>query len=656
MFNKYTKALISLSCQIIKNAKSGHTGMAISSSPINFALFTKHINISNCDPKWFNRDRFVLSAGHGSANLYSLFYFSGLLSLEDIKQFRKGNNNVAGHPEYSLNNYIDASTGPLGQGVANAVGMAIAEKYLNNKWKILNGLVDHYTYVLVGDGDLQEGICYEAMSLAGKLKLNKLIMIHDSNDFQLDSSVIDVNIEDIKLRVESQGWNYLSTDNNEENISFCIEKAKSSNKPSFIEVKTIIGEGTSKQATNEAHGLSITNDEMNNINSYFDINHDNFNFEQEIFDFFRQNIIDRGNSKYSEWQNLIEKYKELYPELMNDFLSISKNQFEDFSKYLDLDDLNVFDAPTKTYLKYFFDQLSSANIKDVITLSADLASTTNCKLSFNNSNFNNDINSPYIMVGIREFAMGAIQNGILLHGGLRCFAGTFLAFSDYMKPAIRLGAMSKLPSSYIFTHDSYYVGNDGPTHQPYDQIPMLRAIDNVYVWRPCDEKELCAAFCIALNESIRTNCLVLTRQPIPSQINSSISNSYKGAYIISDCDNPDICLIANGSEVSLAMDVKESLSDFFNINAKVVSCPCLKEFLNQEPDYIRKTLDSDLGVVSIEASSDNYWYKLLKYCKKIITIQANHFGYSDDGVKVYSSLGFNKDNIIEIIKKELINV
>lgn len=651
MFDNFTKSLISLSAQMIKKAGSGHIGMAISSAPIVHALFKNHLNICSYHPKWFNRDRFVLSAGHGSALIYAILHFAGVLSLDDVKTFRHKNLNVPGHPEFAPNNFIDASTGPLGQGIANAVGMAIAEKYLANRWKNLKGLVNHYTYCLVGDGDLQEGISYEAMSLAGKLQLNKLIILHDSNDYQLDSKVSDVNIENLKQRVESQGWIYLSCQNDVEAINQCIIKAKNSIKPTFIEVKTIIGEGTTKQATNFAHSLSINENEIKALEKHFQIKINDFYFSEEIYDYYKKGVFNKGNKKYEDWKKLVYFYKNENNNELFEFLNNMNGNFKDFSALLDIDEITKINDSTKAYLKTFFNQLKDC--KDIITLSADLASTTNCKIS-NNGSFNENANSGYILTGVREFAMGGILNGISLHGGLKCFAGTFLAFSDYMKPAIRMGAMSKISSNLIFTHDSYLVGNDGPSHQPYDQIPMLRAIENVSVWRPCDEKETMATLINSLNEKNVTNCLILTRQATKSWSETDIQKTLKGAYILKNCNDPDITLIANGSEVELADEVANALKKQWNINAKIVSCPCLKRFLNQSKEYIQATVKANIGIVSIEASNDNYWYELNKFCKQMLVIKATKFGFSDNGINVYQNLGFNCENILIKIK-DMIN-
>lgn len=646
----FVNAMRSVAAQTIHNAKQGHTGMAMSSAPIIYSLYISSMNISNVDSKWIDRDRMVLSAGHGSAILYSLFYLSKLISLNDLQNFRKKNSITPGHPEYEKNNFIDASTGPLGQGVANAVGMAIAEKYMNNRWKKLK-LIDHYTYVVAGDGDLQEGICYEAMSLAGKLNLNKLVLLHDSNDYQLDSAVSDVFNENLKKRCESCNWNYIKVSSLPTEIINALEIAKKSSKPTFIEVKTIIGEGTSKASNYKAHGLSITDDELKNINNYFKMNYKNWEFPSEIFDYFEKNVVIRGKEKYNKWISLTD--------LLSDepdyklFLKRVNGNFNDVVELINSKTISKTNQPTKTYLKEYFDSLEEC--KDILTLSADLASTTNCKIG--KTDFSKDINSGYVMAGIREFSMSAIQNGILLHKGLQCFSGTFLSFVDYQKSAIRVGALSNLNSNYILTHDSYLVGGDGPTHQPYDQLPMLRAIENVYTWRPIDEIELESILKHTFMNDGLTNCIVLTRQPTISGLNTKKDKTILGAYEIFN-ENPkdvDICLIASGSEVGLAIDSVKYLKENMNINIKIISAPSIKTFLEQDEEYIKSTIKSNFGVLCIEASSDYIWYKLNKYTNKNVEILGAYtFGKSMDGKILYSDKGFNKENILKKCK-DLIN-
>lgn len=649
--NKYVTAMKSLSLQALRHSKSGHPGMAMSASNITYTLYTHFLNISKQHPKWINRDRFVLSGGHGCLSIYSIFHFARLVPEQEILKFRNGSKWYPGHPEFEKFNYVDASTGPLGQGVANGVGMAIAQKYLEQRWSPISELIDHYTYVVCGDGDLQEGVSYEAMSIAGNLKLNKLIMLYDSNNYQLDAKVSLVNNENIRQRVESQNWNYIQCDNDVDAIKKAIEQAKISiDKPTFIEVKTIIGEGITCANSNKAHGASINDDEISFFNKYYGVNYDNFIFPNEIYEHFETSVVERGKNAYDIWEKKLNEFLKSEPELTQEFLDNFNGKFHHIDQYLDLSNITKNNDATKTYLKTYFNELS--DVLDIVTLSADLASTTNCK---NNSvSFNEDVNSGYIMMGVREFGMSVIQNGILYHGGLISFAGTFLSFSDYQKPSIRVGAMSHLPSNYIFTHDSYLVGPDGPTHQPYDQIPMLRAIENVYILRPCDEVELLGAMNLCLTNTNKTYCLILTRQATTSGYHTSANNIAKGAYIIYDNEDPDITIVANGSEVSLAMNAINDLVEAYNLRVKVVSCPSLKLFLNQNPQYIKDTLKSRNGVLTIENSNDYMWYSLTKYCKKLKSIRASTFGTSDNGQKVYEAKGFNIQNIVKMCQ-ELIN-
>ena len=649
MNSKYINAMKSLSVQAIKNAKQGHTGMAISATSLNYNLYTNFINIATEDPKWINRDRFILSAGHGSLSLYTLLHFSSILSLDEIKNYRQENSQTPGHPEYEKDNFIDASTGPLGQGLAMGIGMAFAEKYLSEKYSQLPGLIDHYTYIVVGDGDIQEGISYESMNIASLLKLNKVIVVHDSNDYQLDSSVELVNKENLKLRLESQNWFYQKCSNNQNEITKCIENAKKSKVPSYIEVKTIIGEGTTKQASHFAHGLAIDDNEMKNVNEHFNMNHDNWNFEDDIYNHFKEKVVNRGNKKYLEWKNLFNKYQKEQPELIQKMINEMEDNI-DYRDILSIDKIENNQDASKTYLKHFFDQLNEKEMSNIITLSADLASTTNCKIG--SGNFNTDFKSQYVMLGIREFAMSAIQNGILLHKGLKSFSGTFLSFSDYMKSSIRIGALMKLNSNYIFTHDSYLIGADGPTHQPFDQIPMLRAIENVYVLRPSSLMETKVAIESSLNSKDKVNCIILTRQGIKNNYVAKYDDILKGAYIIKDNKDADITLIATGSEVDLAIDASELIEKETNKKVKVVSCFSLKLFLEQDEEYIKNIISSKSQLVSIEASSDYMWYKLSDYTNaKFKMLGAFKFGKSMDGNKLYKDMNFNKEYLLDMIKK-----
>ncbi|KEZ22946.1 transketolase [Ureaplasma diversum] len=649
--NRYVNAMRSLALQAIKNANQGHSGMSISAAPILYTLYKGLMTISKDEPKWFNRDRLVLSAGHGSMALYPIFYFASLISLDDIKNFRNDNTNTAGHPEVFANNYVDASTGPLGQGVSNAVGMAIAERYLANLFPTLKGLINHFTYCVVGDGDLQEGICYEAMSLAGKLQLNKLIMIHDSNDYQLDSAVFDVNIENLQQRVESMNWNYLSCDNNPENIHAQVAVAKSSknNKPTFIEVKTIIGEGMSSEQSANAHAAAVNDQELELFSKKFRVKVDNFDFHQEIFDHFHFNVVARGNSAYEQWKKLWSQYEQTQPEAIAQFKAYLDKDFENLDQILDPSLIVDTNEATRVYIKNYFSQLK--DLKSMIVLSADLAKSTYVKIG--SSEFNVDSKSPYVKCGIREFAMAGIMNGILLHSGLKACSGTFLAFADYMKAAMRLAAISHLPAIYFFSHDSYAIGSDGPTHQPVEQLTMLRSIPNFEVIRVADHYETKHALVYAYKQTTKPVAIITSRQKL-KQINESEPTNFSyGAYQIIDqkleADQYDVCLIASGSEVSLIKEAAHTLKKE-NINIKVISCFNLNQLLLQDPSIIKNLLDAKYGLISVEASNDTLWWKLSPFAKTFKQISATNFGRSADGAKLMNEFGFNVDNVIKEVK------
>ncbi len=647
--NKFVNAMRSLALQAIMAAKQGHTGMAMSAAPINYAIYSKDMHIVAEDPKWINRDRFVLSAGHGSMSLYSVLHFAGLISLDEIKKHRQGSLITPGHPEYGNKNFIDATTGPLGQGIANGVGMAIAEKYLEKQFPELPGIINHNTFVVCGDGDLQEGISYESMNIAGKLKLNKLIVLHDSNSYQLDSAVSEVNIENIRKRVLAMNWDYRTTSNDPDEIHIAVLRAKKSMKPSFIEVKTIIGEGTTHQADNSAHGCAVNDKEIENADKYFNMNYDNWNFPKEIYYHFGQKVLNKGRIAYKKWNDKLENFKITEPEATKRLLGWFERDFSDFNKVLSTSNIPTNKA-TRDYTKIFFDQLYDANAKEIITLSADLSGSTKVKIG--SDSFNQDNNKSHINLGIREFAIAGIQNGVMLHGGLFPIASTFLVFADYMKSAIRIGALNKLPSTYIFSHDTYLVGADGPTHQPYDQIPMLRAIENVVLFRPADEIEEKQAFIEAVESKKDTHIIITCRQALPSKYNTSSEGTKHGGYIVKEVNNADLTIVANGSELELAHEIANSFTEY---KIKIVSVPSLKTFLEQDSEYISKTIASSKGVIALECSSDYMWYKLYLYNKNGFMHQgAFTFGDSKDGLEVYRDKGFNVKHIINRIKNELL--
>lgn len=538
--------------------------------------------------------------------VYILFFISVVFfHLKKWRILENKNSLTPGHPESYQTPYIDATTGPLGQGVSIAVGMAIAEKYLSNQYSDLKGLIDHYTYVVLGDGDLQEGISYESMSLAGKLKLNKLICLYDSNNCQLESKVETVNIENTKKRFESMDWYYQLVDNSPESINNAIVNAKKQSKPSLIEIQTIIGEGLKEMGNFEAHGCSITDENLNKFNEYYNWNNDIWNFDKEIYDYYQDSVFSRGNESYKNWLLKIEEYKKTNSKRVEQFLKQINNEFIDINNYLKIDELPTNNAG-RSIAGYILKKLDENNVRDTIILSPDLSKSTSIKMS---GIFNDDFVSPTIYVGIREFGMAGIQNGICLHKGLRCYSSSFMSFVDYFKAAIRLGCISKINPVYFLTHDSVLIGSDGPTHQPIEQIGMLRLIPNHHVLRPCDENEVLASIMFANSQSTSSTSIVLSRQNLASGYNTNIEKTINdGGYKILNNNNSTIAILATGSEVELAMKIAKSLNN--NVNIDVYSVPNLNLFLKQT-----KILSDELSkynlLVVLEASNDSMWYKLL---------------------------------------------
>lgn len=629
----------------IQIAGGGHVGMTISAAPITYTLFTRFIKLNPHDGKWINRDRFVLSAGHGSMCLYPIFYLSGIFTKKDIEDFKVKNSKTPGHPEYEnkKSNFIDASTGPLGQGIAMGVGMALAEQHARNITKNNDpNLFNHWTYVLCGDGDLQEGISYEAMAIAGKYKLNKLIVLHDSNKFQLDSSVEEVSVENLKQRVESNNWLYLKCSNNPDDIEAAIKQAQKSTKPTFIEVDTIIAEGLSTGNTHKGHHGVITDDDLVIFSRYHGLSFKDWDIDQNIFKYFEKNVVKRGLKEYKKWESNFNKRSESKSfEKITQILN-NKLSFKKIFKSVKIETNNL---ATRAYLKPFLNSLNKV-YPFVLSACADVTSSTNIRIGDKNIMENGQ----FIPIGIREAAMGAIMNGISLYGaGFKVVGGTFLVFADYMKPAIRLSGMMKQPVIYIFTHDSYLVGGDGPTHQPYDQIPMLRAIQNVNVYRPADEEELRYCFIDSFNSKNETAVIVLSRQNIKSLGNIQINEEKmkEGAYIVKDVKNPDYVIAASGSEVQLALSVANELRDE---KIKVVSVPCLDKVVNLSESELRKLFKANKCLLTIEASSCFKWSQIYLNGQRNVHLGAYTFGSSMDGGELYEEKGFNKEFIIKLLK------
>ncbi|MGL6125262.1 MAG: transketolase [Metamycoplasmataceae bacterium] len=639
---KYVNAMRYFGLKSIQEAKGGHVGMTMSAAPITYTLFTKFININSNDGKWINRDRFVLSAGHGSMSVYPILHFSGLLGKDELKNFKKDNSKTPGHPEFENepNNFIDASTGPLGQGFAMGVGMALAQKFLERKTENnFPKIFDHYTYVLVGDGDLQEGITYESTAIAGRLKLDKLIVLHDSNQFQLDSKVSDVSIENLKMRFESNGWFYQKVSNDLKDIEKAIINAQGCGKPSFIEVITIIAEGLNTQASFKGHHGMVTEEDISKFNNHYETKFSGWEMEDDVYKHFKKTVSERGLLKFEKWNSLVNKYKlNNSPELGEIDLWV-KNKV-DFNKILSKIKFEKNNLATRNYIKDLIFNLHK-EAPNSFSLGVDVSSST--QIAISDKSFLEGGNAVYL--GIREFAMAAITNGINLHGGLKIIGGTFLVFADYMKSAIRLGAMMKIPNIFAFTHDSYQVGGDGPTHQPFDQLPMLRAIENVNVHRPCDEIETKTALIEAFESKFETNILILSRQNLESfDENRSIDKIKKGAYSIIDCTNPDYVIAASGSEVSLSKLIAQKLK-----NTRVVSVPCLDKLSKWSKNDLEELFKANKALVTIEASSDYKWLSIHQKNQKNIHIGAFEFGKSMDGEELYKQKGFDIDKIIKRI-------
>lgn len=643
------KSLRKLAAIIFNKTGQGHPGMGISAIPLIYSVYM-NMNISKNNPKWINRDRFVLSAGHGVMALYVILFFCGIIEKEDLLNFREKDSITPGHPEYNLTPHIDASTGPLGQGIGNAVGLAIAERYLENRFnkKYSIDFINHYTYAVVGDGDLQEGASYEAMSLAGKLKLNKLIVLHDSNNYQLESSVADVNIESMQKRMESMNWNYLSCSSDFEEINNMIEIAKKSDKPTFIEVKTIIGEGFSKSDSYEAHGMVVNDDEFKTFLYYWEMNSPRFDFGRKLFDFFDENIIQKGIEQENIWnqKNILDLKKN--KDFRHDVLLFF--QKEEYDAFLDVKIQNLSkDKATRITIGEILKTYENKD-HNLFLLSPDISKSTNVK--FEKGRFNDDPKFSYLQLGIREFAMGCIQNGIALHSNIKPISSSFLVFSDYFKASIRMASLMELNTIYIFTHDSVQVGADGPTHQPIEQLSTLRHIPNINVFRPADEVETLSAFNEALNSKNKPTAIILSRQNLKSDLNTNYKNAKNGGYIVyskNEEKTPDITICASGSELELAYDLKEELEMNYNLGINIISVPNLNTFL--ETENIKEILKSNKGIIALEASNDSSWYKLSNY-GNFLFCGINQFGKSMDGLKLYKEYGMNVQSILIKMKED----
>ena len=636
--------LKALAIDEIDAASSGHPGIALGTAPIMYSIFNNELNSYNKDPNWINRDRFVLSAGHASSLLYAFLHVCGFgLTIDDLKNFRKLDSLTPGHPEYRHTLGVDTTSGPLGQGIGMAVGMALAEKKLASMFnKEDMKLIDHYTYVMCGDGDLQEGISQEAISLAGNLNLNKLIILYDSNNITLDGPLSNSNAENALLRFKASGFNTMECDDDYKNITACIELAKKSDKPTIIEVKTVIGKGSVNEGTEKVHGSALAKDDIVSLKEKLNVSKEPFTVSEITYNDFAANFISRGASKYSEWQLLVEEYSKKYPEDYALFKRALNCEF-------DLSNLENYkcELNAKISTRNASGKILNIIAKDnpfIIGGAADVASSVKTNLSHTSAINRDDFSGQTINFGIREFAMGTVCNGISLHGGLTSFGGAFFVFSDYLKPALRLSALMGLKSLMLFSHDSIAVGEDGPTHQPIEQLASLRSLPNYTCIRPSNEEETKYAYMYALNASNPCSIL-LTRQDLLTLHKSKYEDFAKGAYFVSYDENSEYSIIATGSEVNLALEVANKLKED-NKLVNVISMPMMDVFEKQTQEYKDYILKSGHDkIITLEMLSSYGWGKYGKYNFGIDT-----FGKSGKASAVIESFGFDVNSMYENIK------
>ena len=658
MSQKSVNAIKVLGVDAINKAKSGHPGIVMGAAPMAYSLFTKHLRVNPKKTDWINRDRFVLSAGHGSMLLYSLLHLSGFedVSLEEVKNFRQWGSKTPGHPEFGHTKGIDATTGPLGQGISTAVGMALAERYLAAKYnKDGYDLFDHYTYVICGDGDIMEGVASEASSFAAVQKLNKLVVLYDSNDICLDGETKDAFSENVRARYEAYGWNTILVEDGSdvEAVNAAIEQAKKSDKPSLIEVKTIIGAGSpNRQGTNGVHGAPLGDEETALFRKEIGWENEPFDIPADVYADFKANVADRGESEYVKWEKLYADYKAAYPELAKELEeALTREDIKHLSKE-SFSFKNVGEAQATRNSSQDAINSVAAVLPTFFGGSADLSHSNMTFIKGDNLQDDAHRTERNVQFGVREFAMATVLNGLMLHGGVRVFGGTFFVFSDYLKGALRLSALQNLPVTYVFTHDSIAVGEDGPTHEPIEHLASLRTIPNTYVFRPADATETQAAWYLSQKTNDRPTSIVLTRQNLPILENSSFEKVAKGAYVVYETSADfDTILIATGSEVALAIDVARELEKDGS-KVRVVSMPSVELFEEQSKEYKEELLPLNIRRrVSLEMGNSALWYKYVGLDGLAIGI--DKFGASAPANKVIEEYGFTVEAVVEKIKNEL---
>lgn len=643
---KYDKlcvaAIRSICIDGINKAKSGHPGMALGSAPILYTLFTRHLVSDPLHPNWINRDRFVLSAGHASMLLYTLLHLSGYgVTMDDLKNFRQLGSKTPGHPEVGHTAGVDSTSGPLGQGIGQAVGMAMAEQSLSHLYPEGEKLFNHYTYCLCGDGCLEEGLSQECISFAGLQKLNKLILFYDSNKVTLDGPLSNSSSEDQKGRFLAAGWNVIevSDGNDIEAIDKAIIKAKASaEKPTLIIVQTIIGFGSANQGLSKVHGSPLGLEDGERAKKSYGYEYEPFFAPEEVYLTFRESFGKRGQIAYEEYEKTFADYRKNHSESANYLTSTIKNDvktyiFKDIPSYEE-----DFKDSTRNESQAVLNVLNR-QVSNLIGGSADVAGSVMTKIKDEKDFMPDCRQGRNVNFGIREFGMAAFQNGMLLHGGLRTYGGCFLVFADYLKPAIRMAALSKLPAIYLFSHDSIAVGEDGPTHEPIEQLAMLRSIPNCDVIRPCDAREVASGWKLALESTETPTCLILSRQALPMVQNTCYEGVAKGGYIVSKEEKKlDFTIIATGSEVSLAIEAQKLLWSK-GVDTRVVSMPSTTIFSKQDYKYQESTLGPDYSRrIAVEMLSSFGWHQFAKNVMSIDTFGASgpakdvieHFNFSSE--------------------------
>ena len=649
-------ALRFLSIDAVQKANSGHPGMPMGMAEIATALWKNHLNHNPSNPHWFNRDRFVLSNGHGSMLLYSLLHLTGYnISIEDIKDFRQLKSKTPGHPEYDLDNGIETTTGPLGQGIANAVGMAISEKMLAAEFNI-NDLnpIDHYTYAFLGDGCLMEGISHEACSFAGTHELGKLICFYDQNGISIDGEIENWFTDDTVKRLDSYGWQTICVDGHDVNaIDEAIKASKEeTNKPSMIFCKTTIGFGSpNKSGTSDVHGAPLGDEEISKTRETLGWQHEPFVIPDAVYEFWNATSV--GKDKNNDWDKVmqslkeadINKFNELTRRISGDLPENFSQKYQDFLTHCDDENSSMATRKASQVCLDFFVK----EMPELVGGSADLTPSNNT-FSKSSSTFSNENpTGNHINYGVREFGMSAIMNGMVLHGGIKPYGATFLVFTDYARNAVRLSALMGLPNIFVYTHDSIALGEDGPTHQPVEHLVTLRSTPNLNNWRPADLVETAVAWENAVSSKDSPTCLIFSRQNTsPITRNTDQIDSIKnGGYLIKDNPGAQMTLIASGSELQMMLDASEVLEES-GVIVNVVSMPCLDIFLNTSQEYQSAIIKDDLPILVAELSHPNSWFKLLNKKDKVLGIET--FGESAPANVLLDHFGFNVPNVVEMAK------